>query len=58
MMTVERHAAPDRRNDADLDPANRVPLGPVAQRDLRRIWWRQAANGNRMPAERGVILID
>lgn len=25
---------------------------------LRTIWWGQAALGNRLPAERGVILID
>ena len=25
---------------------------------LRTIWWGQAALGNRMPAERGVILIE
>ncbi len=26
--------------------------------DARAIWWRQKAQGHRLPAERGVILID
>ncbi len=26
--------------------------------DLRQLWWRHAALGNRLPAERGIILID
>ena len=26
--------------------------------DLRQLWWRQKAQGHRLPAERGVILID
>ncbi len=25
--------------------------------DLRALWWRQAALGHRLPAERGVIVI-
>ena len=26
--------------------------------ELRALWWRQAALGNRLPAERGVIVIE
>ena len=26
--------------------------------DLRQVWWRQKAQGHRLPAEPGVILID
>ncbi len=33
-------------------------LSTSAMLDARAIWWRQAALGYRLPAERGVILID
>ena len=30
----------------------------IALAEVRRIWWRQAATGHRLPAERGIIIID
>ena len=49
----------DRRRLQDL--ADRLP--PIStelseREEARAIWWRQAALGHRMPAERGVILIE
>ena len=48
---------------ADLPGSRRVALIPRQLRDdeipeLRAMWWRLAARGDRLPAERGVILID
>ncbi len=45
---------------AFIDVADLVPR-PVRSDEipmLRSIWWRQAAQGNRMPAERSVIVIE
>ena len=33
------------------------PVRPGEVPDLRALWWRQAALGHRLPAERGVIVI-
>ena len=33
-------------------------LSTSAILDVRAIWWRQKAQGHRLPAERGIILID
>ena len=34
------------------------PIGPGELASLRAIWWRQAGAGNRLPVERGLILIN
>ena len=34
------------------------PVRPDEIPDLRALWWRQAALGRRLPAERGVIVIE
>ena len=34
------------------------PIGPGELAELRLMWWRQAALGHRLPAERGVIVIE
>ena len=33
------------------------PIGPGELAALRAVWWRQATQGHRLPAERGIILI-
>ena len=34
------------------------PIGPGELAELRLMWWRQASAGHRLPAERGVIVIE
>ena len=34
------------------------PIGPGELAQLRGMWWRQASAGQRLPVERGVILIE
>ncbi len=34
------------------------PIGPGELASLRAMWWRQAALGHHLPAERGVIVIE
>ena len=34
------------------------PIGPGELAELRAMWWRQAALGHCLPAERGVIAIE
>ena len=34
------------------------PIGPGELAHLRVMWWRQAALGHRLPAQRGVILLE
>jgi hypothetical protein len=43
-----------------IDVAQLVPrpIGPGELAELRVVWWRQAALGNRLPAEHGVIVIE
>ncbi len=34
------------------------PVRPDEIHELRALWWRQAALGHRLPAERGVIVVE
>ncbi len=45
---------------AFIDIAQLVPrdVRPDELPDLRSLWWRQAALGHRLPAERGVIVVE
>jgi len=47
-------------NSLSFDPAqlHPRPIGPGELASLRALWWRQAALGHRLPAERGVILLE
>ncbi len=53
-------------NSDGPDHAVDIPVSQLAPRpirvdeipELRRIYWRQAALGHRLPAERGVILLE
>ena len=40
----------------DTPPFRR--LSNIAHAEVRAIWWRQVATGHRLPAERGIIVID
>ncbi len=46
-------------NTLSIDLAQLRPrqIGPGELASLRAMWWRQAALGHRLPAERGVIVI-
>ena len=49
------------RSDTSLEiPVSQLrhrPIGPGELAQLRAVFWRQAALGHRLPAERGVIVI-
>ena len=60
-MTDERYtrnqSQPERRRIQSL--TDRLP--PLTERDkeeARVVWWRQVRLGHRLPAERGVIVVD
>ena len=60
-MTVDRHLLDRRRSERRRLQSLADRLPPLTERDLedvRAAWWRQAALGNRMPAEYGVIVVD
>ncbi len=50
----------DPRRTAFVDIAQLVPcdVRPDELPELRAMWWRQAALGHRLPAERDVIVIE
>ena len=50
----------DPSRTAFIDVAHLVPrpVRPDEIPELRAIWWRQAALGNRLPAEAGIIAIE
>ena len=50
-------SSPVPQIEAELDRCL-APLGPEELAKLRALWWRWARLGHRLPAERGVILLD
>ena len=59
-MTVEQrtHHHPDRRDGADLDPADRKRINAAALIEVRKLWWQMRRQGVRLPAQRNIIVID
>ncbi len=53
-------AQSDPSHTVDIDVLHLVPrpVRPDELRELRAMWWRQAALGHRLPAELGVIVIE
>ena len=53
-------AQSDPTHTVDIEIAQLVPrpVRPDEIPELRAIWWRQAAQGHRLPAERGIIVLD
>ena len=49
---------PDHSLDLDVSQLRCRPIGPGELAALRAMWWRQASAGHRLPAERGVVVID
>jgi len=45
-------------NGACVDQTALPPQAPLNLIALRTLWWRQWRHGNRLPAERGIILLD
>ena len=58
-MTIERHLrhGPDRRGDADLDPADRKRINAAALIEVRKLWWQMRRQGVRLPAQHDIIVI-
>ena len=50
----------DQSRTTFIDVAHLMPrpIGPGELAHLRAMWWRQAALGHRLPAERDVIVIN
>ncbi len=46
------------RTHLDLAQLLPRPVRPDETPELRALWWRQAAAGFRLPAERGVIVLE
>ena len=48
----------DHSLEISISQLRHRPIGPGELAALRALWWHQAALGHRLPAERGVIVIE